>query len=68
MCILVFFVSFIQKKNYLTLEVHPEMHLFIYFIYLLYIHIVTYATLDFSNYILQNYNTCTKSQTVTIIM
>jgi len=29
---------------------------------LLYIHIVTYATLDLSNYILQNYNTCTKSQ------
>jgi hypothetical protein len=29
---------------------------------LLYIDIVTYATLDLSNYILQNYNTCTKSQ------
>jgi len=32
------------------------------FIHSLYIRIVTYATLDPSNYILQNYNTCTKSQ------
>jgi len=30
--------------------------------HLLYIRIVTCATLDLSNYILQNYSTCTKSQ------
>jgi len=29
---------------------------------LFYISIVTYATLDLSNYILQHYNTCIKSQ------
>jgi len=33
-----------------------------FYLILLYIHIVTYATLDLSNYILQNYNTCTNSQ------
>jgi hypothetical protein len=31
------------------------------FIHLLYFHIVTYATLDPSDCILQNYNTCTES-------
>ena len=44
----------------------PQCHLFIYL--LLYIDIVTYVTLDLSNYISQkNYNTYTTSQTVTAI-
>jgi len=40
--------------------------LFIYLFYF-FIHIVPYTTLDLSNYALQNYNTCTCFQTVTII-
>ena len=35
--------------------------------HLFYICIVTYVTLDLSNYILQNYNIYRKSQTVTVI-